>query len=229
MEKMKKITGGLVALVLAGTLFTSTACCTIHYNFHFVQQQAVEQIESVSSKNLAVLLIDMQDYFLKEVSEEEKKSEIPYQLEVLNYCKNNNIPVFVLEYLQCGETTRILKEKVDSLPVKEYVTKGYNDGFLKTDLEAKLRSYGIESMLLMGVNASGCVRDTAEGAIRAGFKIMTSKDLIADPEWYVTEEFIIKKNGTHGKSDNSAQWYKEHGIYRDDYKELLRLIKKEQN
>ncbi|MDP2907601.1 MAG: isochorismatase family protein [Nanoarchaeota archaeon] len=223
-----KMTKGLAALVLAGTLFTSTACYTTRYNFYFIPQ-AVAQVESVSSKNLAVLLIDMQDYFLKEVSEEEKKSEIPYQLEVLNYCKDNNIPVFVLEYLQCGETTRILKEKVDSLPVKEYVTKGYNDSFLKTDLEAKLKSYGIESMLLMGVNASGCVKDTAEGAIRAGFKIMTSKDLIADPDWHVTEEFIIKKDGTHGKSDNSAPWYKKHGIYRDNYKELLRLIKKEQN
>ncbi len=223
----KKITGGLAALVLAGTLFTSTACCTIHYNFHFVQQQAVTHEESVSSKKLAVLLIDMQDFFLKEVSEEEKKSEIPYQLEVLDYCKDNNIPVFVLEYLECGETTRILKEKVDSLPVKEYVTKSRNDGFFKTNLETKLRSYGIESILLIGVNASGCVKETAEGAIRAGFKIMTSKDLIADPEWYVTEEFIINKNGGHGKSDNSAPWYKEYGIYRDDYKELLRLIKQE--
>ena len=223
----KKITKGLAALVLAGTLSTSTACCTINYKFHFIQQQAITQEEKVSSKKLAVLLIDMQDSFLEEILEEEKKTEIPYQLEVLDYCKDNNIPVFVLEYFRFGETTRVLKEKVDSLPVKEYVTKHYDNGFIETDLEARLRKYGTETVLLMGVNASACVILTAKGALNAGFKIMTSKDLIADSDWHVTEEFIIKENGSHGESDESVPWYKEHGIYRDSYKELLELIKKE--
>jgi len=154
----------------------------------------------------------MQDYFIKELSEEEKKREIPYQLDVLDYCKTNNIPVFVLEYSGCGETTNVLKEKVDSLPIKEYVAKTYDNGFIETSLEYKLKERSIEAVILMGVNASACVRLTAEGALNAGFKIMTSKDLIADCDWHVSGEYIIKPDGSRGTSDESVPWYKEHGI-----------------
>lgn len=220
-----KVAQGLVALVLAGTLSTGIAYPSASY--YYVHQYYATQKEYVSSKNLAVILIDMQDSFLDEVSKEERNKEIPYQLDVLDYCKDNRIPVFVLEYHGCGETVRVLKEKVDSLPVKTYITKHYDDGFFETSLEKKLREQGVESILLMGVNASGCVRRTAESAVELGFKILTSKGLIADPEWHVTDEFIINKEGKHGKSDESAPWYKEHGIYREDYKGLLDLIKKE--
>lgn len=250
MKLPSKIAVGLAALALAGTFFTSTACSTIH---HYSVQHRTAQTERIPSKKLAVLLIDMQDSFLKEVAEEEKRREIPYQLDVLDYCKDNNIPVIVLEYELYGETVPVLKKKVDSLPVKEYITKSYDDGFfelkttkrshtygriiklldeklldddfLKTEVEDKLRAYGIDSILLMGINASGCVLRTAESAVKLGFKIITSKDLIADPEWYVSGQFIVTSDGKHGTSDNSAPWYKEHGIYRDNYKELFELIK----
>lgn len=248
MKLPSKIVTGLAALVLAGTFFTSTAYSTIH---HYPAQQRTSQIEKVSSKKLAVLLIDMHDSFLKEVAEEEKEKEIPYQLDVLDYCKDNNIPVIVLEYELYGETIRVLKKKVDSLPVKEYITKSYDDGFfklkpnikpfqsygrptklhdddfLKTELEDKLRAYGVDSILLMGINASGCVLKTAESAVKLGFKIITSKDLIADPDWHVSGPLLVTKEGKKGTSDNSAPWYKEHGIYRDNYKELFELIRKE--
>lgn len=221
----RRIIRGLAALVLAEALSIGTAYPTT--NYYHVQQQCVVQKEHISSKKLAVLLIDMQDSFLDEVSKEEENREIPCQLSVLDYCKDNNIPVFVLEYWRYGETTRVLREKVDSLPVKTYITKQYDDGFFKTDLETRLKEQGIESLLLMGVNASGCVRRTAESAVELGFKILASKDLMADPEWHVTDEFIINKEGKHGKSDESAPWYREHGIYRDDYRELLEIIKGE--
>lgn len=246
MKLPSKITIGLAALALAGTFFISTACSTIP---HYPTQQRTAQTERIPSKKLAVLLIDMHDSFLKEVAEEEREREIPYQLDVLNYCKDNNIPVIVLEYELYGETVPVLKKKVDSLPVKEYITKSYDDGFfklkpnikpfqsygrptklhdddfLKTELEDKLRAYGVDSILLMGINASGCVLKTAKSAVKLGFKIITSKDLIADPDWHVTGGIIITKEGKHGTSDNSAPWYKEHGIYKDNYKELFELIK----
>lgn len=213
MKKSKLLTyvsEGLAALAMAGTIFTSTGYATFQR-----PQQTLEQrvIEEKRIGNLAVLLIDMQDDFLETIDYDEEYKEIPYQLEVLEYCKNNDIPVFVLEYKSCGQTVKILKDKVDSLENKTYITKHRDDGFIETDLAEQLRKNKIDTVLLMGIYASACVLNTAAGAVIAGFNVMTSKDLIADPEFY---------NG-----NESIEWYEDNGIYRDNYKDILDLISKE--
>ncbi|MDP2906411.1 MAG: isochorismatase family cysteine hydrolase [Nanoarchaeota archaeon] len=204
------VSEGLAALALAGTIFASTG----HATFQRPQQTLEQRITKEKRiGNLAVLVIDMQEWFLGSIEYEEKHKEIPYQLEVLEYCKTNDIPVFVLEYKDCGPTVKILKDKVDSLEKKTYITKDYDDGFVKTDLAKQLRKNRIDTVLLMGINASACVLNTAAGAVMAGFNVMTSDDLIADPKSY--------------NSNESIGWYEDNGIYRDDYKDLLDLISKE--
>ena len=204
------VSESLAALAMAGTIFTSTG----HATFQRPQQTLEQRItEEKRIGNLAVLVIDMQEWFLQSIEYEEQHKEIPYQLEVLEYCKNNDIPVFVLEYKDCGSTVKILKDKVDSLEKKTYVTKNYDDGFIKTDLAEQLRKNKIDTVLLMGINASACVLSTAAGAVMSGFNVMTSKDLISDPKSYDRNE--------------SIRWYETTGIYRDDYKDLLDLISKE--
>lgn len=195
----KTLHKNLLPFCLAGTLLAGTSCADFY-----------AEKPKIKARSLAVLVIDMQDPFLKEVDEKELKAELPYQAEVLNYCKGNNIPVFVIEYKDCGQTTGYLKEKIDSLPKKIYVTKSSRDAFEGTDLEKKLKETKAETVILMGVYASACVQDTAEGALKSGFKIATSKDLIADCKW----------------SKEDVKWYKKKGVYKDDYKELLSLIEK---
>ncbi len=204
------VSEGLAALALAGTIFASTG----HATFQRPQQTLEQRVtEEKRIGNLAVLVIDMQEWFLQGIEYEEQHKEIPYQVEVLEYCKNNNIPVFVIEYKDCGPTVKIIKDKVDSLEKKTYITKPYDDGFIKTDLAEQLRKNKIDTVLLMGINASACVLNTAAGAVIAGFKVMTSKDLISDPKSY--------------DSNESIGWYETNSIYRDDYKDLLDLISKE--
>lgn len=206
------VSEGLAALALAGTVFATP----VHATFQKTQETLEERVvKKQGVGNLAVLLIDMQEWFLNSIEYEERHREIPYQLEVLEYCKNNSIPVFVLEYKDCGPTVKILKDKVDSLEKKVYITKNFDDGFVKTDLAKQLRKNNIDTVLVMGINASACVLSTASGAIMAGFKVMTSDDLIADPRSYGYNE--------------SIEWYIENGIYKDDYKDLLELISKEKD
>lgn len=213
MKKSKLLTyvsEGLAALALAGTVFASPVNTTFQRTEQTLEERVVKK-QGIG--NLAVLLIDMQEWFLLGIEYEEKHREIPYQLEVLEYCKNKDIPVFVLEYKDCGSTIKILKDKVDSLEKKTYITKPYDDGFVKTDLAEQLRKNEIATVLLMGINASACVLNTAAGAVMAGFKVMTSDDLIADPKSYGLNE--------------SIEWYRSNGVYKDDYKDLLDLISKE--
>lgn len=215
MKKSKLLTyvsEGLAALALAGTVFASP----VHTTFQKTQPTLEERVvKKEGIGNVAVLLIDMQEWFLQSIDYSEQRREIPYQLEVLEYCKNNSIPVFVLEYKDCGSTVKILKNKVDSLEKKVYITKNYDDGFVQTDLAKQLRRNNIDTVLLMGINASACVLSTASGAIMAGFKVMTSDDIIADPRSYDLNE--------------SIEWYEQNVIYRDNYKDLLDLISKEKH
>lgn len=179
------------------------------------QEQKTNQAQTIDNK-VAVLLIDMQEIYLTNVSDEEKKREIPYQLEVLDYCKKNNLPVFVLEFAGFGDTIPILKDKIDSSDKKSYIIKTCRNGFHETSLDEQLKSENIKHLLLMGLYASACVRSTAENALDRGYNILTSKDLIADEnsDSYDPESTVLE----------SRWWYKEKGIYRESYKDLLKII-----
>lgn len=198
----KNLRKNLVPVCLAGTLLAGTSCADFYTGK-----------PKIEVRSLAVLVIDMQDSFLKDVNKKELETELPYQAEVLNYCKDNNIPVFVIEYEHCGPTTAYLSNKLKDMPKKEYVTKTSRSAFERTNLEEKLKASGVDTLILMGVYASHCVKGTAESALGAGFDIVTSKDLIAD-----------KKNSDNHKPEENVEWYKKHGAYFDSYKKLLSRI-----
>lgn len=205
---------GLATSFLVGTLFTGTAQNSFGQTLYPQAEQKISK-QTINNK-LAVLLIDMQEIFLKDIFDEERKREIPYQIEVLDYCKANDIPVFVLEYEREGSTIPVLKDKIDSLNKKSYIIKSHSNGFEGTDLEKQLKFENAENLLLMGINASACVLETAEGALERGYNLMTSKDLIADSfgECYDPESDVLE----------SRYWYKKNSIYRDNYKDLLQII-----
>ncbi len=200
----KNVSNGLVSICLAGTLLAGTGCAKFY-----------TEKPKIKADSLAVLVIDMQDFWLGEIDEKELETELPYQAEVLNYCDKNNIPVFVIEYKNCGPTTAYLSNKLKDIPKKEYITKTNRSAFERTNLEEKLKASGVDTLILMGVYASHCVKGTAEGALDAGFDIIISKDLIAD-----------KKNSDNHKPEENVEWYKKHGIYLNSYKQLLEIIEK---
>lgn len=202
MKRFSKSLGkSLASICLAGTLLVGTGCAKFY-----------TENPKIKADSLAVLVIDMQDFWLGDIDEKELETELPYQADVLEYCKNNSIPVFVIEYKNCGPTTEYLKKKVDELPKKDYVTKTGQSAFESTDLEEKIKTAGADTLILMGVYASACVKGTAKGALASGFQIATSKDLIADEKYQDISDDI--------------EWYKRKGIYEDSYKDLLSLIEK---
>lgn len=194
----KSVSKSLASICLAGTLLAGAGCAKTK--------------PEIKADRLAVLVIDMQDFWLSDIDKEELETELPYQAEVLDYCQSRNIPVFVIEYRDCGPTTDYLKKKVDQLPRKNYVIKSSQSAFENTDLEKRLKEAKIDTLILMGVYASACVKGTAKSALKSGFMIATSKDLIADEKYHNREE--------------NVEWYKEKGVYRDSYKDLLSMIEK---
>lgn len=225
----QSISKKLKILALAMGLFVGSGCASMLQNYPInlgqkintcKQEKLEERIKKQIKNSVAILLIDMQDYFLKGIDPAEKEKEIPYQIEVLDYCKKNEIPVFILEYKDYGSTTSILREKLNELTDKTYIIKLNENGFIDTDLADRLNQKGVKNLLLMGINASACVLNTAKGALESGYTIMVSKDLIADRppsnQWQFYWDF-----------NESIDWYKKNGIYQDNYKDLLKIISEE--
>lgn len=167
--------------------------------------------------DLGILLIDMQDDFLQEIDEDEKAREIPRMQEVLNYAGKRQVPIVVLEYRGHGETIEALKREIISLPTDiRYIVKNGDDGFYQTPLAEHLEQLGVKDLILMGVNATGCVKTTAYGALKNGFGIITSRDVIAQPSSWVDDQ---KYEGAEG-----TVWFQKKGRLANDYRNLLRII-----
>lgn len=157
---------------------------------------------------LAVIVIDMQDYFIG--NSQEKKRLISYQTEVLEFCKDYNIPVIVAEYAKRGPTTDKLQRVLACLPqanVKMLTKKG-NNAFEGTNLSLVLKELGTQYLLVMGINACSCVLETARTAVNMGLKIITSRTLIAG----VCDSCSI--NATH-------EWYAQNGVYPENHEIVI--------
>ena len=152
--------------------------------------------QSKKNYNLTVLLIDMQPRLLSLVREKEKLIE--NQIEIIRWCAKEDIPLVVLEFEGAGETIDVLRKEIEKVPRVKTIQKKHDDGFTSQKLEKQLKIFDSKTLLLMGINADYCVKETAIGAMKKGFVIATSNALISG--WRVHS------------SDNSLPFYKENGI-----------------
>lgn len=129
-------------------------------------------------------------------------------LRVVRACAEKNIPIVVLEFGDWGLTVDVLKREIDKVPRKALIIKPHRDGFIATKLDKTLKSFDANSLLLMGVNASYCVLETAKSAVRLRYKIITAEKLIAD------------SLGDYEK-EKSKSWYEQNGVFCDHSVELV--------
>ncbi len=172
-----------------------------------------------NANNLAVVLIDMQDFFLKHFKPEIVKTLVINQSKVIDLCIKNKVPIIVLEY-KCkgvfrGETIIELRRKIKNVSETLIVIKESNGGFTNTDLDKILKNIKCKKILLMGINANGCVQDTAISALHKGYVVMTSKGIIASAH----------RNDMELSKRNEA-WYKENTIFFEDTKDLINHFSK---
>jgi len=142
-------------------------------------------------KNLGILLIDMQEFFIKKCHPKEMEILIKSQKKLLNFAYKKEIPVFVLEYISVGETIEELEEEL-------YKNKNYfmrkegNNGFIiappyiedtfeeikqNRKLRNLLNEEKIQNLILTGIHKDVCVLKTAIGAKNRNYNIFTSEEL----------------------------------------------------
>jgi nicotinamidase-related amidase len=144
---------------------------------------------------LAVLLIDMQEEFLRGFFPEEVQSMVSHQADVLLYCARKDVPVVILSYVGYGLMHPQLKEVIASVPRHRYIAKNNDDGFTNRRLYKQLKAWQVSSLFVMGVNASACVLRTVETARKLQFSILTSPEVLGDS----------------GDKNHALVWYRQVG------------------
>lgn len=161
----------------------------------------------------AVIIVDMQDFFLEKFNKDKKDLLINNQRIVLEFCVKKSIPIILLEYKKRGQTISKLLEIAKKSTYSEILTKESNGGFTNTNLDEILKENKINNIILMGINASGCVQDTAIGALNRGYRIITAGDIIASNT--KKDEYLAI----------SKRWYSKNGLFFESVDKLLEYIK----
>ena len=171
-----------------------------------------------STSDIAVLLIDMQRSFFKNIDESEKGKLIESQLEVIQYCHSQDIPIIHIEYRNQGRTIPEIKHALKQTS-KIYISKSAPDAFSTDSLERTIRNkLHRNTLFLMGVYASECVYSSGWGAKELGFEVISSQDVIADSSDTTYYTLI-------GRNESLESFYKKKDIklyktYKDFFSKL---------
>ena len=208
----------------------------VRYRGNFYIDESILEVRDYSKlyerinaeKDIAFLLIDMQEEFLEDIHNKDRERIIKYQREMLEYSIQEGIYTIVVKFEGCGDISKEISGIVNKLQNKDLIEKPDDSAFDKTDLDLKLQENNIKKLYLMGINAMGCVRETAKDAIEKGYDIATSDRWITQPrEWEDEEDGRIwfSLNGELHTKEGPAKLMehnKKHlipkpGIWRHDY------------
>ncbi|MGL1080512.1 isochorismatase family protein, partial [Vibrio parahaemolyticus] len=70
--------------------------------------------------------------------------------------------------------------QVAPLPGEPVLVKQYASAFFGTSLASTLRAQGVDTVIVVGVSTSGCIRATAVDALQHGFIPLVVRDAVGD-------------------------------------------------
>lgn len=85
------------------------------------------------------------------------------------------------------------------------VTKQHASGFFATDLADRLRTLGVDSVLVVGVSTSGCVRATATDASAYGFVPFVVREAVGDRTRAVQEANLFDLDAKYADVISEAE------------------------
>lgn len=85
-----------------------------------------------------------------------------------------------LRHFVAGDPLGAPMPEVAPRPGEVVVTKQYASGFFGTALASVLTSQGVDTVVVVGVSTSGCVRATALDALQHGFRPVVVREAVGD-------------------------------------------------
>ena len=133
---------------------------------------------------LAVVLIDMQGYFVNKLAPHDQERIIPRQIEVLEWCKKNSVPVLVITTKKefrgpnipaiVGALEGVLHYNIDKICDLAI--------YSECEFTTIFRELGVTHLYFMGINSYVCVQiNVANAQFHLRCPVMISPDVIAGP------------------------------------------------
>lgn len=161
----------------------------------FLGQLGRKQEISLNNRNTALLVLDMQDYFLNSESHAFVPSApaiIPNLVKLAKAFKALNLPVFYTQHLNHPDDAGMMAEWWHDLITPEHPMSGLSDqldvegatvlqktqydAFYQTELEAQLKAQEVHDVVICGVMTHLCCETTARSAFVRGFRVWFTVD-----------------------------------------------------
>jgi len=150
----------------------------------------------------ALLIVDMLNDFIRGVLRTpEAVATVGPAARVLGLCRARGVPVFFINdshrasdyemklwgaHAMKGSDGGMIIQELRPADGEEIIEKHAYSGFFATALDYLLRSTGVDTVILIGLDADICVRHTAADAYFRGYGILVVRDAVAarlDKNW----------------------------------------------
>jgi bifunctional isochorismate lyase/aryl carrier protein len=172
-------------------------------SIHQTSQEMLQQVEAHKRRHIppftpqasALLILDMQDYFLEPNSHAFVPSGpviIPNINALIEAFSGHNLPILFTRQLNTPEDAGVLKTwwhdmitadnplstitNLFDLSKGAVINKTQYDAFYHTGLESILRNYGVRQVVICGVMTHLCCETTARSAFVHGFEVFFTID-----------------------------------------------------
>jgi len=150
--------------------------------------QAPAQTQKLAPLKPALVVIDIQNAFLPDMSESDVKAALPAINECLNFFRSNGLPIIRVYHTDPAEGPKPGTKEFEYpntaavKPGDPKVIKNYPNGFKKTDLDKILKDKGCNTLFLCGLSATGCVLATYHGALDLDYDAFLIRGAVIGPE-----------------------------------------------
>lgn len=145
------------------------------------------------TQNTALILIDVQQAFLEEAAQDyfggnrNNPQAEEHMRQILQYWRKQSRPIFHVKHnslnenspLRVGQSGNEIQAVVAPVGDEPVIEKTVNSAFIGTDLEDRLRSSGIEQVVIVGLTTNHCVSTTTRMAGNLGFDTILVADATA--------------------------------------------------
>ena len=132
----------------------------------------------------ALLVIDIQNEFLPNMSEQDKKAAFDYINGAIRRFHDKGFPVIRVYQSgpKPGSEAFEFPKSVLIRPDDPMIIKTYSNAFNKTGLEKLLREKGCNVLFLCGLSAYDCVLATYQGAIDLDYDVFLIREALISPD-----------------------------------------------
>jgi len=162
--------------------------------------------QDMNPQTTALLVIDVQEAFneIEQAGAQRNNPQaVPNIVRLLTTFRGAGASIFHVRHASTELNSRfrpdrpgyVVMPRARELPNEPVIVKGVNSSFIGTDLEARLRSTGVTTVVVCGATTNHCVETTTRMAGNLGFETL----LVADATW------TFDRTGPDGTTFPAAQ------------------------